>query len=627
MESAPEPVAGEHTMRLATLALVGALAFALRAVVLVQLRDVPLFDAALGDGRAYWERAGAILAGESGHEPFYQAPLYPYFLAGLRALGAGVVAVRVVQVALGALAVVLLVDAAWCALGRRAALGAALLLVPYVPLLFLEVELQKGALTSLTCALVAWSAVRVALDERASLGRVAALGGLLGLAALNREEALAAAPLLALWLLRTTAPGGARRGAAFLAGLALALAPVTLHNLAAGELVVTTAQAGPNFWIGNHSGATGTYAPLRPGRGDAKHERIDARLLAEQDVGHELGHAQVSRYWMRRTLGEIGASPGAWLALLATKLALAFNGHEVADTVSLVWVREQVGLLAALCWLFDFDWLGPLALAGLWLVFRDRGSEGLRARAAPLVILAAAQLACLVGFYVFARYRLPLALYLAPFAGLAVARGAASLVALVSLSSRAEHEPDSRSGGGAALDELRSARGVITVFLLGALVSHWPLELEGDEVAVSWANAAIAAHEAGDEAGFRAATARAIQLGSVSAQVNLAVALGRGGHPERAAEMFAQIARRYPADPRLWKRLGTALGEAGDWAGARACLERSYLLFPADEETASNLGAALEELGALDELREHLARHSAEFPEHASIRTALEALR
>ena len=88
MESAPEPVAGEHTMRLATLALVGALAFALRAVVLVQLRDVPLFDAALGDGRAYWERAGAILAGESGHEPFYQAPLYPYFLAGLRALGA-----------------------------------------------------------------------------------------------------------------------------------------------------------------------------------------------------------------------------------------------------------------------------------------------------------------------------------------------------------------------------------------------------------------------------------------------------------------------------------------------------------------------------------------------------------
>ena len=48
------------------------------------------------------------------------------------------------------------------------------------------------------------------------------------------------------------------------AATALVLAPVALRNRAAGgELVLTTSQAGANFYIGNHPGADGRYQPLR----------------------------------------------------------------------------------------------------------------------------------------------------------------------------------------------------------------------------------------------------------------------------------------------------------------------------------------------------------------------------
>ena len=43
-----------------------------------------------------------------------------------------------------------------------------------------------------------------------------------------------------------------------------------------GAFLITTAQLGPNLWIGNHPGASGRYEPLRPGRGDARY--VNANL-------------------------------------------------------------------------------------------------------------------------------------------------------------------------------------------------------------------------------------------------------------------------------------------------------------------------------------------------------------
>jgi len=72
----------------------------------------------------------------------------------------------------------------------------------------------------------------------------------------------------------------------FVAGVGMALVPVGVRNqVVGGEFFLTTAQVGPNFFIGNNDRANGLYAPLRWARGDALREREDATQLAEAALG------------------------------------------------------------------------------------------------------------------------------------------------------------------------------------------------------------------------------------------------------------------------------------------------------------------------------------------------------
>ena len=101
-------------------------------------------------------------------------------------------------------------------------------------------------------------------------------------------------------------------------GLAALLVPVGLRNAhVGGAFLLTTAQMGPNFYIGNHRGADGTYAPMRAGRGDPTFERDDARAIAEDDLGRALTPAQVSDYWMTRSFATSAATRPRGRRLLA----------------------------------------------------------------------------------------------------------------------------------------------------------------------------------------------------------------------------------------------------------------------------------------------------------------------
>jgi hypothetical protein len=92
------------------------------------------------------------------------------------------------------------------------------------------------------------------------------------------------------------------------AGVAVVLVPVGLRNKAVGgDFLITTSQAGPNFYIGNHEGATGRYLPLRPDRETYAVERIDATELAEASAGRRLTPGEVSSYWWSRSFAWIRA--------------------------------------------------------------------------------------------------------------------------------------------------------------------------------------------------------------------------------------------------------------------------------------------------------------------------------
>ena len=167
------------------------------------------------------------------------------------------------------------------------------------PAIFFDGLIQKAVLGLFFMCLFLWTASRLLQEVR--FRDLLFSGGVLGCFALVRENALVLYGVFVLWLFFyfRSKPLGTRLqwSAAFTAGAVLVLLPVGLRNLAVGgDFLVTTSQAGPNFFIGNNLEANGQYRPLIEGRGNVSHELEDARSLAEAASGRPLSPAEISRY-------------------------------------------------------------------------------------------------------------------------------------------------------------------------------------------------------------------------------------------------------------------------------------------------------------------------------------------
>ena len=537
------PVAASSPRRGAWLG-VFALALVLRLAYLWQWRDSALFSTPIGDARAYLEWARAIAAGDwLGHEVFYQAPLYPYFLAVvLKLTGSESWGPRLVQALCGALAAVLVGRAAEGFFSRRVGLWAGIGLALYAPAIYFDGLIQKPALDGLLLAALSFVLSRPATPT--SVGRAIGAGALLGLLALSRENALVLAPIAALWLaLQPGAQGGGRRAAAALAlglGVALVLVPVGLRNRALGDrFLITTAQLGPNLWIGNHPGASGRYEPLRPNRGSARFERDDARALAESALGRPLSPAEVSDYWRDRALGFMRERPVEAAALFARKLGLVWSATELPDTEGIEAYADASWLLRALESELDFGLLAPLAAVGL-LCVRDWRRLWL------LPALALALAAGTALFYVFARYRYGLVPLLMPLA----AAGAVGLFDAL------------RAGA------FRRAAALGAVGLALALAVRWPVAATN--------GAALTHYSAG------------------------AALLEAGSLVEAQSELERAVAEQ-PAFAPAQSRLADVLRKRGQPAAAIAGYERALALDPAYADAHAGKGIALDALGRSDE--------------------------
>jgi tetratricopeptide (TPR) repeat protein len=280
--------------------------------------------------------------------------------------------------------------------GRRGAV-AGLLLALYPPAIFLDGLLEKSALVTFLLALMLAAVAAAQSDWRSWL----AAGAALGLLSLARENALILLVPLLLWI-AFAARAQWKPATALIGGCAVVLLPVAVRNRAVGgEWVLTTSQFGPNFYIGNHAGAAGTYQALAVGHGSAVDEREDATRLAEQAAARKLTPREVSGYWTGRSLDYIRAQPISWLAILARKLALTFNAAEVSDTESQQ-VYAEASWLLRLLEPYDFGVLLAFAVIGVVLT-RTSWRE-----LWWLYALVAAYAVSVVLFYVFARYRFPI---------------------------------------------------------------------------------------------------------------------------------------------------------------------------------------------------------------------------
>jgi 4-amino-4-deoxy-L-arabinose transferase-like glycosyltransferase len=378
--------------------LVVAVGLAVRIVHLVDLSRLPLFDRPTVDAALYIDAARAW-AGGTVPPVFFKPPLYPFLLAQVwRLAGDSFWTLRLFSAICGAATCGLVwwLGRRW--FGVRTALGAGLLYALHSGAVYFDGEIVEIALATLV-QVAALAAVARA-DGRSRRDTLVA-GVVLGLGVVARPTFFVFAAAALVWL-------GRRRVAPPVAGLLLAVLPVTLHNVVrGGDFVLVSSNAGLNFYLGNNPRADGRIAaaaelPANPGAAERA-----ARDVAERTAGHSLRPSEVSRFWLQKGLAYAGADPGRTLALAARKLFYCWNAAEIGDN------EDIAGLMRHLPWLGHLPvgaWLlCPLGLAGLVLAPRRRDLGLAR-------LYVAAQIVALLPFFVVARFRLPWMPILALFA-------------------------------------------------------------------------------------------------------------------------------------------------------------------------------------------------------------------
>jgi Flp pilus assembly protein TadD len=585
-----------------------------------------------------------------GRGVFFQAPLYPYLLAILyKLVGPRLDAAYLAQIGLAVAGCHALYRAGRAMAGEQAGLAAAALAAVYGPFLFYDVQLLKESLAvTAVCFLLwamAWAAsggqeaaagghepeaaaagsqttaasdVTTAVSEAATAPSEAATGArrgaawrwllvgfLLGVLALLRENALLVVPFLLplAWSggRRGTGAGPGRRtalagraglgrragrAAAFLAGAALALAPVALRNgLVGGDFLPTTSQGGVNFFIGNNPRADGTYRPIVPGKQIPELEQREPARIAEQVLGRPVTPAGVSRFWLHRALAWARSHPGDFLRLTLRKLGLFWSWYEWPDAVDYYYLRG----LSPVYRLPLLDFGGVTLLAALGLAFLGGGRGR---RLAPALVFAGAWMVSTVAFFLFARYRLPAVPALLLLAALPVA----ALVEAVSAWRRertaatASHSTASHAGSSneRSPDLGRKA------------IRRRPRSADPAIHASGLALAVAAAFALPRLAGFDP------RLDLV--HYNLGRLAEESGDPALAGRHYQAALAAAPDDFLAWLDLGNVAARRRAWPDALRCYQRAAALEPDSDDAQSNLGGIYLALGDLAAASRHLER-------------------
>ena len=335
-----------------------------------------------------------------------------------------------------------------------------------------------------------------------------------------------------------------RLSLAFLVGFLLVLAPVAAVNTAISnprELLGTTWQLGPNFYIGNGPEATGTYVAPPFIRAHPAYEAADYAREAMRRVGRPLSPGQVSQFWLGEGLRQWASAPLDSMRLLGFKLALATHRFEIPDNQDIEFV--EIVAAPALAWgIVDFGTVFPLAVLGLARVPRT-----------PfwwfLSLATGLGLAATALFFVVGRYRVPWV----PGLVLLAAAGVVDLARLV------------------RLGDWRGLAWRLALLGLPAVILSW--RPQADPVPTRWGNQLIA---------LALADLRADQIDAAIDALDLA----RASSPE-TAERIRQMSKEGPFHDLLVEAVYRALNKSSNLpAGTPANVRQGRLLRQLPERTA-----------------------------------------
>jgi tetratricopeptide (TPR) repeat protein len=530
--------------------IITAVAFAVRAIAAMQLGALPLSRTPHYDSLEYLGWARHLAAGDfHWPAPPPHGPGYPFFLAALLFVGGGsLVVVGMAQALLGALTCFLTGRAAAKWFGERAGIATAAVLALYAPLVWIDASiLAEGLLLTLLAA-----AVYCVATER----HPAIIGLLIGYAALVRPTALIFLPLLLMAGAKTW-----RHRAVMAAVVVAVITPVTIANYRSTHAFIPIqAFGGMNFYLGN--------SPLRDGLPSARPGGEWERLEASAARAGADGALAEDRYFTRKTAAEIASRPLAWLKLIAAKTARTLENDEVRDTHSFYFFAAALPLLR---FLPHFCVLLALAMVGAYVV---RGEERGSRFVWIYLVLSVASCALLVAG---ARYRMPLILGLALFAG----AGCARLLALARTRAWRELLPL-----------------VIGGVMIGALSLVWrhpPSHVFAEEMALTADSLLREDHV--DDAEAAARKALVADPNNALAWDALGAVLGTRGQRDGAGAAFAHAVALNPDYGRAHIHRGSLATELGDMKTAVAEFRRAQEIDPRDPNAAERLARALLQAG------------------------------
>ena len=391
-----------------------------------------LGDTQIHDAAYYHEMALARESGAGGGDgvPFANQGYILFLQSFYRVFGSEISAVLNLQAVLGSISVFLVGLSARRLFGLDAVgLLAAALLATYVPSIHFDALLLTPSLSLLLSALGVYAFARTFENGKLILLWAMVVGLSIGFSSALRPSQLLLLPFCGLFLIWPALILTWRRtfsvGLVIVTGVALGLSPLLMEQKSrVGEWVPASANAGMNFWTGNHTGASGTYqvSPFGPLPSTQEFEHTiplerDA-FLAEARKRTEdpnLSLRASSWFWLGEAVREIAHDPLSWLKLMGRKGQVLMNHHEPRTNADLALMKSISPVLG---W-NPVNFGALLFLSALGVVLRR--SSDVRILSALLPFVLAPFLTCLL-FFVSAEYRNPAAPSLAILGGFGLFR-------------------------------------------------------------------------------------------------------------------------------------------------------------------------------------------------------------
>ncbi len=397
--------------------LLALFALAVRLLYLFSLRGDPWLLHPIVDETAYLRLARALFTAPNEAFPLFRPPLWPALLGILDRLGLTdpFILVRVFNAIAGSL-----IASVTYAVGRRlfghtAGFIAGLIVALAGVLVHLHTTGLATPLFGL-CLLLALHESSKLLEDRDASRRNQIKAGLFwGLALLARPIAVPVWLLTVLWLAtrrsrNSGAEEGARRFAPTLVLLfvpMLLVFPVTVLNIAHGDVAFISTNGGVNLYLGNHPGADGV-SPVHPALGPGW-AAAETEAWASRQAGKHLSPSQASAWYAHEAIGFWLQNSKEALLLFAKKTALVFGGTETSNNGDWQYFAGSRPLLALLMGVGAF-WIWPLGLMSMFQFWRSEPKSRYWSVITLVFLLSVAL------FFVTSRFRAPVLPVMALFA-------------------------------------------------------------------------------------------------------------------------------------------------------------------------------------------------------------------